>query len=146
MNKKRSSTPCLGICSTTFGDEVCKGCKRFAHEIVSWTKYSEQEREIVNERIEKFKIIILQNRFKIVDSNLLATKLQEKAINYNHSLHPLTWIFDLFRAAGSQSFDLSEYGIKELVNFEPKTIKDEINDELLELSEAHHDRYFKKAN
>ena len=146
MNKKRSSTPCLGICSTTFGDEVCKGCKRFAHEIVSWTKYSEQEREIVNERIEKFKIIILQNRFKIVDSNLLATKLQEKAINYNHSLDPLTWIFDLFRAAGSQSFDLSEYGIKELVNFEPKTIKDEINDELLELSEAHHDRYFKKAN
>ncbi len=146
MNKKRSSTPCLGICSTTFGDEVCKGCKRFAHEIVSWTKYSEQEREIVNDRIEKFKIIILQNRFKIVDSNLLATKLQEKAINYNHSLDPLTWIFDLFRAAGSQSFNLSEYGIKELVNFEPKTIKDEINDELLELSEAHHDRYFKKAN
>tara|TARA_B100000941_G_scaffold153495_1_gene108827 strand:+ start:239 stop:688 length:450 start_codon:yes stop_codon:yes gene_type:complete len=146
MNKKRSSTPCLGICSTTFGDEVCKGCKRFAHEIVSWTKYSEQEREIVNDRIEKFKITILQNRFKIVDSNLLATKLQEKAINYNHSLDPLTWIFDLFRAAGSQSFDLSEYGIKELVNFEPKTIKDEINDELLELSEAHHDRYFKKAN
>ena len=146
MNKKRSSTPCLGICSTTFGDEVCKGCKRFAHEIVSWTKYSEQEREIVNDRIEKFKITILQNRFKIVDSNLLATKLQEKAINYNHSLDPLTWIFDLFRAAGSQSFELSEYGIKELVNFEPKTIKDEINDELLELSEAHHDRYFKKAN
>ena len=146
LNKKRSSTPCLGICSTTFGDEVCKGCKRFAHEIVSWTKYSEQEREIVNDRIEKFKIIILQNRFKVVDSNLLATKLQEKAINYNHSLDPLTWIFDLFRAAGSQSFDLSEYGIKELVNFEPKTIKDEINDELLELSEAHHDRYFKKAN
>ena len=146
MNKKRSSTPCLGICSTTFGDEVCKGCKRFAHEIVSWTKYSEQEREIVNDRIEKFKITILQNRFKIVDSNLLATKLQEKAINYNHSLDPLTWIFDLFRAAGSQSFNLSEYGIKELVNFEPKTIKDEINDELLELSEAHHDRYFKKAN
>ena len=146
MNKKRSSTPCLGICSTTFGDEVCKGCKRFAHEIVSWTKYSEQEREIVNDRIEKFKITILQNRFKIVDSNLLATKLQEKAINYNHSLDPLTWIFDLFRAAGSQSFELSEYGINELVNFEPKTIKDEINDELLELSEAHHDRYFKKAN
>lgn len=146
LQKKRSSTPCLGICSTTFGDEVCKGCKRFAHEIVSWTKYSEQEREIVNDRIEKFKITILQNRFKIVDSNLLATKLQEKAINYNHSLDPLTWIFDLFRAAGSQSFDLSEYGIKELVNFEPKTIKDEINDELLELSEAHHDRYFKKAN
>ena len=60
LQKKRSSTPCLGICSTTFGDEVCKGCKRFAHEIVGWTKYSLEEREIVNDRLEKFKVQILQ--------------------------------------------------------------------------------------
>ena len=146
MHKKRSSTPCLGICSTTFGDEVCKGCKRFAHEIVSWTKYSLEEREIINERIEKFKILILSDRFKVIDAELLATKLEEKAINFNHSLDPITWIFDLFRAAGSQSFDLGSYGIKSLKQFDPKTIKDEINDELLELSEAHHGRYFKKLS
>tara|TARA_B000000475_G_C15669044_1_gene313178 strand:- start:27 stop:473 length:447 start_codon:yes stop_codon:yes gene_type:complete len=145
LQKKRSSTPCLGICSTTFGDEVCKGCKRFAHEIVSWTKYSIEEREIINDRLEKFKIKILRDRFKIIDSNLLAARLEEKAINFNHSLDPLTWIFDLFRAAGSQEFDLSNYGIESLDHFNPKTIKDDINNELLQLSEAHHERYFKKA-
>ena len=144
LQKKRSSTPCLGICSTTFGDEVCKGCKRFAHEIVGWTKYSQGEREIVNDRLEKFKIQILQHRFAITDKNLFESMLEEKAINFNHSLDPLTWIFDLFRAAGSQTFDLSNFGIKSLVQFNPKTIRDEINNELLELSEAHHDRYFKK--
>ena len=146
LQKKRSSTPCLGICTTTFGDEVCKGCKRFAHEIISWPKYSENEREIINGRLEKFKIKILQHRFKIFDSELLASKLEEKAINFNHSLEPLTWIFDLFRAAGSQEFELKNYGIQSLVSFDPKVIKDEINKELLELSEAHHQRYFKKAN
>tara|TARA_Y100000739_G_scaffold209297_1_gene199066 strand:+ start:82 stop:528 length:447 start_codon:yes stop_codon:yes gene_type:complete len=145
LQKKRSSTPCLGICSTTFGDEVCKGCKRFAHEIVSWTKYSLEEREIINDRLEKFKIKILRDRFKIIDSNLLAARLEEKAINFNHSLDPLTWIFDLLRAAGSQEFDLSNYGIESLDHFDPKTIKDDINNELLQLSEAHHERYFKKA-
>ena len=144
LQKKRSSTPCLGICSTTFGDEVCKGCKRFAHEIVGWTKYSEGEREIVNDRLEKFKIQILQHRFAITDKNLFESMLEEKAINFNHSLDPLTWIFDLFRAAGSQTFDISNFGIKSLVHFNPKTIRDEINNELLELSEAHHERYFKK--
>ena len=144
LQKKRSSTPCLGICSTTFGDEVCKGCKRFAHEIVSWTKYSQEEREIVNDRLEKFKIQILQHRFAITDKSLFESMLEEKAINFNHSLDPLTWIFDLFRAAGSQTFDISNFGIKSLVQFNPKTIRDEINNELLELSEAHHDRYFKK--
>ena len=146
LEKKRSSTPCLGICTTTFGDEVCKGCKRFAHEIISWPKYSENEREIINGRLEQFKIKILRNRFKIFDSELLASKLEEKAINFNHSLEPLTWIFDLFRAAGSQEFELKNYGIKSLISFDPKVIKDEINTELLELSEAHHQRYFKKAN
>ncbi len=144
LQKKRSSTPCLGICSTTFGDEVCKGCKRFAHEIVGWTKYSEGEREIVNDRLEKFKIQILQHRFAITDKSLFESMLEEKAINFNHSLDPLTWIFDLFRAAGSQTFDISNFGIKSLVQFNPKTIRDEINNELLELSEAHHERYFKK--
>ena len=146
LQKKRSSTPCLGICTTTFGDEVCKGCKRFAHEIISWPKYSENEREIINGRLEQFKIKILRNRFKIFDSELLASKLEEKAINFNHSLEPLTWIFDLFRAAGSQEFELKNYGIQSLISFDPKVIKDEINTELLELSEAHHQRYFKKAN
>ena len=129
LQKKRSSTPCLGICSTTFGDEVCKGCKRFSHEIVSWTKYSLEEREIINDRLEKFKIKILQHRFKVYDSKLLSSRLDEKAINFNHSLDPITWIFDLFRAAGSQEFDLNKYGIESLNHFNPKTIKDEINDE-----------------
>ena len=143
LQKKRSSTPCLGICSTTFGDEVCKGCKRFSHEIVSWTKYSLEEREIVNDRLEKFKVQILEQRFEIIDRDLFETKLEEKAINFNHSLDPLTWIFDLFRAAGSQSFDIEGFGIKKLSHFDSKTIRDEINKELLELSEAHHERYFK---
>ena len=144
LQKKRSSTPCLGICSTTFGDEVCKGCKRFSHEIVSWTKYSLEEREIVNDRLEKFKVQILQHRFEIIDQDFFESKLEVKAINFNHSLDPLTWIFDLFRAAGSQSFDIESFGIKQLYQFDPKTIRDEINKELLELSEAHHERYFKK--
>ena len=146
LQKKRSSTPCLGICSTTFGDEVCKGCKRFAHEIVSWTKYSPEEREIINLRLEQFKIQILKRRFKIFDSDLFASKLDEKAINFNHSLDPLTWIFDLLRAAGSQPINLTDFGIENLVSYDPKTIKDEINDELRELSEVHFERYFKEAN
>ena len=146
LQKKRSSTPCLGICTTTFGDEVCKGCKRFSHEIVSWPKYSSEEREIVNARLEKFKINILQHRFTVTDIEIFQSKLDEKAINYNHSLDPLTWIFDLLRAAGSQSLDLKNFGIKSLRNYDPRTIKDEINNELLELSEAHHERYFKNSN
>ena len=141
MHKNRSTTPCLGICSTTYGDDVCKGCKRFVHEIIS-PKYSMEERAFVNDRLEKFKIIILQERFKIEDEQLFALRLKDNAINYNNSLDSLTWIFDLLRAAGSQSIDLNQFGITALKKYDSKTIKDEINQELLDLSEAHHQRYF----
>ena len=67
MQKNRSTTPCLGICSTTYGDDVCKGCKRFVHEIIGWPTFSQDERALVNDRLEKFKILILKDRFKIVD-------------------------------------------------------------------------------
>ena len=143
MFKTRSTTPCLGICSTTYGDDVCKGCKRFVHEIIGWPKFSQDERALVNDRLEKFKILILKDRFKIVDQDLLQIKLRENAINYNNSMDPLTWIFDLLRAAGSQSLDLKQFGITSLMSYDSSTIKD-INQELLELSEAHHERYFKK--
>ena len=57
MRKNRSSTPCLGICTTTFGDEVCKGCKRFSYEIVNWTKFTKEERRILNNRLEELSLI-----------------------------------------------------------------------------------------
>ena len=145
MQKNRSTTPCLGICSTTYGDDVCKGCKRFVHEIINWPKYSQDERALVNDRLEKFKVLILQDRFKVHDSDLFEIKLKEKAINYNNSMDPLTWIFDLLRAAGSQDLDLEQFGITSLKNYDPMKIRDEVNKEFLDLSEAHHQRYIKKA-
>lgn len=144
MRKQRSSTPCLGICSTTYGDEVCRGCKRFIHEVINWNSYSNDEKEIVNSRLEEFKVTILSHRFKVTDAELLSSKLKEHAINFNDALDPITWIFDLLRAS-SQDLDLQLFGLELLPDHRTlslSTIKDEINTELFELSQAHFDRYF----
>ena len=144
MRKQRSSTPCLGICSTTYGDDVCRGCKRFIHEVINWNSYSNDEKEIVNSRLEEFKVTILSHRFKVTDAELLSSKLKEYAINFNDSLDPITWIFDLLRAS-SQDLDLELFGLELLPDhrtFSLSSIKDEINTELFELSQAHFDRYF----
>ena len=61
-------TPCIGICSTTYGDQICRGCKRFAHEVTGWVKYGDAEKDIVNKRLEQFKITILQEKFEIIDA------------------------------------------------------------------------------
>jgi hypothetical protein len=101
------------------------------------------ERAIINDRLEEFKVTLLQGRFKIEDKELFSLKLKENAINYNNSLDPLTWIFDLLRASGSQDIDLAQFGITALQSFDFKVIKDELNNQMLELSKAHYERYFK---
>ncbi len=142
MKKNKASTPCLGICSTTYGDNVCKGCKRFVHEIIFWNKYDIAEKEIINSRLEKFKLTVLKERFSVTDADLLATRLKDKGINFNDSLDPMTWIFDLLRAAGNQELDLNKFGIVCHSNSSLPELKDQIFDEFLELSEVHYQRYF----
>ena len=48
-------TPCVDICSTTYGDLICRGCKRFAHEIVSWNGYTVQQQGRVWQRLEQLR-------------------------------------------------------------------------------------------
>ena len=121
-----------------------QGCKRFIHEVINWNSYSNDEKEIVNSRLEEFKVTILSHRFKVTDAELLSSKLKEHAINFNDALDPITWIFDLLRAS-SQDLDLELFGLELLPDhrtFSLSSIKDEINTELFELSQAHFDRYF----
>ena len=44
-------TPCVGVCSTTYGDLVCRGCKRFSHEIVGWNGYDPDQKDRVWARL-----------------------------------------------------------------------------------------------
>ena len=112
MRKNRSSTPCIGICSTTFGDDVCKGCKRFSHEITNWGKFSTDERAVVNSRLEQFKTTILEEKFTISDSELFESKMNEFSINFNSSLDPITWIFDLLRASSNKDLNVNDFGVE----------------------------------
>ena len=148
MQKKRSSTPCIGICSTTFGDDVCKGCKRFSYEITNWGKFSNEERAVVNSRLEQFKVNILEEKFTITDSNLFESKMNEFSINFNSSLEPLTWIFDLLRASSNNDLILSDFGVEILPKFSNLSLvdlRDLINEEMLQLSEAHFYKFFDRA-
>lgn len=148
MRKNRSSTPCIGICSTTFGDDVCKGCKRFSHEITNWGKFSTDERAVVNSRLEQFKTTILEEKFTISDCELFESKMNEFSINFNSSLEPITWIFDLLRASSNKDLNVNDFGVEILPAFSDLSLielRDLINQEMLQLSEAHYYKFFNRA-
>nr|WP_174505399.1 DUF1289 domain-containing protein [Acinetobacter sp. Marseille-Q1620] len=47
-----SLTPCAGRCSTVFGDHVCRGCRRFNHEVIQWNTYTVEQRMAVWKRLD----------------------------------------------------------------------------------------------
>ncbi len=52
MNKKLlTASPCVGICSTTFGDEICFGCQRTYIEVITWNAMSDEEKNNINQRL-----------------------------------------------------------------------------------------------
>ncbi len=48
----RPDSPCAGYCSTSHGDEICKGCGRTFDEVINWIIYDDAEKAAVWARLE----------------------------------------------------------------------------------------------
>ena len=56
-------TPCIAICSTSQGDEICKGCGRTFAEVQYWTEMSPVEKRVVWQRISHQRTALRFNRY-----------------------------------------------------------------------------------
>tara|TARA_X000000950_G_scaffold78807_1_gene99108 strand:- start:481 stop:945 length:465 start_codon:yes stop_codon:yes gene_type:complete len=139
----RTRTPCVGICSTTYGDDVCRGCKRFIHEVINWNSFNPEEKESVWKRLEKLKTLIMQSKISIINETLMEEKIEELQLKINSDLNSLSKAFEIVKLTSKSFDDLNEFGIK-IVNKEVSLIdlKEEIEKELYDLSMAHFNRYF----
>ena len=142
--ERKVKTPCVGVCSTVFGDQVCRGCKRFHHEVIEWNGYTDIQKETVWNRLEYLKVLIMKSKIFIENQVLLQSKLDSLKISYYDKVDPYCWVFDLIKQASQSINDLSEFGLKPL--FEPDIelveLKRLIEEELFTLSDAHYQRYF----
>ena len=142
--ERKVKTPCVGVCSTVFGDQVCRGCKRFHHEVIEWNGYTDIQKETVWNRLESLKVLIMKSKIFIENQVLLQSKLDSLKISYYDKVDPYCWVFYLIKLASQSINDLSEFGLKPL--FEPDVelveLKRLIEEELFNLSDAHYQRYF----
>ena len=139
-------TPCIGICSTTsLGDLICRGCKRFNTEVINWNSYSELEKRAVQARINQLTTQIMQDRFRIVSLQRLEQLLQDFRIFYDPDLSPYFWLHQLLQKHLHRLGSLDEAGVQLHPSHADSDVRDvlqEINEDLQLLSEAHHERYF----
>jgi len=49
--KNLTDSPCIGVCSTALGDEVCIGCGRTFDEVYRWNLLSLEEKKRINLRL-----------------------------------------------------------------------------------------------
>ncbi|MCF5354547.1 DUF1289 domain-containing protein, partial [Pseudomonas syringae] len=71
-------TPCVGLCSTVYGDLVCRGCKRFHHEVIHWNGYNEDEKRAVWLRLEQLLVQVMTAKLEVFDADRLRAQLIQR--------------------------------------------------------------------
>lgn len=137
-------TPCIGVCSTGIGDSVCRGCKRFSHEVINWNSYSLEQKRIIDQRLSGFLSQCVSNKLQVVDKALLQWQLQVQNIRYTPHHDEYCWVFSLLMAGAGQIDNPRDYGfvVDSLYQDIPLgELVRQIDAEYLILSQAHYDRY-----
>lgn len=142
---KSVKTPCIGICSTTsLGDQICRGCKRFNYEVINWNQYSDIEKRAVLSRIDKLTSQIMAERFAIFSVSKLQQALDDYRFFYDMEMSPYCWLHNLFQKRLYRIGNLHELGVELKPDYAGSDLKDlllDINQQLFDLSQAHFERY-----
>ena len=143
---KKVNTPCIGVCSTVFGDEVCRGCKRFVHEVIDWNAYDDAQKTLVLERLKSFTEQVITGKIKVVDPERFSQSL--KVVGVRHGKQTMaTAILDFLRRSSRQIEDLTEHGLAQMPEYRScsaEELKFIIEEEILILSQATYNRSFKR--
>lgn len=137
-------TPCVGICSTGIGDTVCRGCKRFSHEVIHWNSYTDDERMAVLSRLELLLVDVVRKRFYVRDKALLKSVMQRDNMAVDDRVDAHCWIQSLLRARASRIGALEECGVGVHAEYRSCTLvqlRDAIESDFDTLSQAHYERY-----
>jgi len=138
------STPCIGICSTTYGDLICRGCKRFAHEIVAWNGYSDDQRERVWRRLYELRDAATAVYVTVSDATALRHAALQARVERSGTMSLLTIGYELLRRRAADLVHLHEIGLHAL-RAEPNApvaVRDAIDAEFFVRSVAYFERSF----
>lgn len=140
-------TPCIGVCSTGIGDEVCRGCKRYAHEVIAWNGYSQAEKGAIEARLDALLVQVVSAKLEVVDAQVLAWQMETQKIRFQQRRSPYVWLFHLLRAGAGQIAEPADFGFRVLPGFDESPLadlKEAIDAEFYILSQAHYERYLKR--
>jgi predicted Fe-S protein YdhL (DUF1289 family) len=144
----------VGICSTTYGDLVCRGCKRFAHEIVSWNGYDAEQKDRVWARLNTLRAQVLFQTIHVADEVTFHAYVEENTLAETGLPEDAGFVYQILARLVARGDALSKAGLERL-NIERDIERDEtaddaalatmksIDSEIFNRSNAHYERNFR---
>lgn len=143
--KKRIKTPCIGVCSTGIGDSVCRGCKRYAHEVIDWNGYTDAQRTLIYARLNGFISQVVKRRISIQDAGKLRAFVEAQRIPVSEGGDDYVRIYAVLKAGAQQLGTLAKIGCEILPEHQGLSLpelREAIDQDFYTLSAAHYERYF----
>ena len=137
-------TPCIGVCSTGIGDSVCRGCKRYVHEIIDWNIYTSKQRRAVTVRLQDLLSQVVSAKVEVTDRERLLTHLRRQQIDHNENQSSQVLIYALLRVGASQIKDARRFGFTVNQQYKDDSLvsfKRQIDDDFYTLSCAYYERF-----
>ena len=93
----KPETPCVGICSTIYGDVICRGCFRHFQDVIDWNTYSPTHKNKILTSLEALTVQVLEDALEIFDLTLLTFQCEKHRIKIRPEWSPYTWVHALLR-------------------------------------------------
>lgn len=132
----RVTSPCVGLCSTTVGDRVCRGCQRLDGEIRDWAALAGEERERRMVELDALRAAVAGRHLVVEDGEALEAQLRRHRIRFRHDQPALSRAVELLRVGRGRIRDLSRYGLVPREGLDAATLHARISAELMAAAEA----------
>ena len=138
----RVATPCIGLCSTTLGDLVCRGCKRYIHEIVGWNGFTVGQQRIVIARLDTLREESFRVHAVVIDAARL--DVVATALRMTTTASDDVRAFEVLRRTAHRWQSLHDIGCRALgAELDPPRLRNAIETEFLQRSQAHYEHDFR---
>lgn len=104
-------SPCIGFCSTVYGDDVCRGCNRYFEEVIHWERLSSEDKDKAIERIHAVLRQAVSEYVTVVNQDMLNAQLAKHQVPLPEVDSAEARVLALFYFGSHFMSNISAYGL-----------------------------------
>ncbi len=124
---------------------MCRGCKRFNHEVIHWNSYSNDQKLRIEQRLRQLLEQVSTGYIEVTDEELLRDRVRQFKVRIDAYRSSAAHAYELLRAGGEQINPLESFGLRPQAAYRTwsvEQLRNAIDQDFWRLSNAHYARYF----